>query len=148
MNKQSNTNGSKRSILEEIDRELAEEARIPRYKLISPENSKRLYYVKIQLFIGGTLGTLALSAAVLLLFFWLPNVIIKSAIPLIFIIGGFATMTGGAITTFSKPDWNPSMTMSYKTKIRRDDIGGVLQMLLGLAEVSVAFYLLLRVLEG
>ena len=56
MNKQSNTNGSKRSILEEIDRELAEEARIPRYRLLSPKDSKRLKYLTGQLFIGGFLA--------------------------------------------------------------------------------------------
>ena len=148
MNKQSNTNGSKRSILEEIDRELAEEARIPRYKLISPENSRRLNLLKNRLFIGGTIGAAALAIMVMVLFFWLPDIIVGSTMTIFFILGGLVTMTGGAITTFSKPDWNPSMTMSYKTKIRRDDIGGVLQMLLGLAEVSVAFYLLLRILEG
>ena len=136
MNKQSNTNGSKRSILEEIDRELAEEARIPRYRLLSPKDSKRLKYLTGQLFIGGfftSLGALYIGMQFESLFVWY-------CVIGVVIAGAFAVITSGALTTFSKPDWQPTMTMPYKRKVRRDDVFGVLAMLLGMGLIAIVLF--------
>lgn len=136
MSKKPESYNSKHSILEDINEELAEEARIPRYKLLSPKDSKRLNLLRQQLALGGLLIPMFFAFLVQIVLY-LDTELARTVSRVFFFFGGLAIMVSGAIQTFSKPDWNPSMLMSYRQKVRRDDISGILLMIGGLLLIGI-----------